>query len=253
MDLTSTAFIVHYRTDCEDRVNNLHYCLDFLSNYITSGSITLINDDASIDPNIRRVKNKYPNIRFLFCENVGDFRKAYCLNQAAATTTEPVLCFYDVDVLISPEQLKEAQDYILEGKMDHVYPYNGIFIDVKKPFFGEFLSTYDFKKLQDEVTSTALGFYNGRVHVISDMSPGGCSLISRPAFNGIGGYDDKFIGWGFEDTDFRDRSKKVNRQTYLSGPKYLFHLNHSTHDDQVRSNHAHYMNNVNLFYKNSNE
>lgn len=245
-----TSFIIHFRRDCEDRIFNLEHILRYL-NIVQPYEIILINDDSHVDPVMKWVKATYPNIKLLFCENQDEFRKAYCFNYAVTVATGEVLCFYDVDILLSSEQLLESETLILNGTFDNVYPFNGIFIDVKKNFFPEILESFDFKKLKEEVSDRSLGFFNGNVHVISDFSPGGCNLISRKAFDRMGGYDSNFIGWGFEDTDYRERSKKINNQTYLNGEDdFIFHLEHSSHCDQDRSRQPHYINNMKIFQKN---
>jgi predicted glycosyltransferase involved in capsule biosynthesis len=216
--------------------------------------VIIINDDKQIDPTMKSIKMNQPNAKLLFCENDGEFRKSYCFNMAAEIATGDILCFYDVDVLVPWDQLKDAFNIISNGCADHVYPFNGIFIDVKKRFFDYFMSEegINMEVLRNEVTSTKLGFFNGNINVISDNSPGGCNVISRKAFDRIGGYDDSFIGWGFEDTDFLERSKKKNAVTYLGfKEKYLFHLEHSSHCDQDRSKQPHYRDNHNRFIQNA--
>jgi predicted glycosyltransferase involved in capsule biosynthesis len=247
--MKNTTFIIHFRRDCEDRIFNLKTILKYL--YSNNPlEIIVINDDNVVDPIMKWVKTEYPTIKLLFCENEDEFKKSYCFNMSALQSTGDVLCFYDVDVLVSQAQLEESQNLILSGQADHVYPFNGIFIDVKKKFFPMFIDTFNFVTLNNEVTDTTLGFYNGNINIISDKSPGGCNLISKKAFQKIGGYDENFIGWGFEDTDFRERSKKKNNVRYLEGDKYLYHLEHITHCDQDRSQQPYYGNNYKQFILN---
>jgi predicted glycosyltransferase involved in capsule biosynthesis len=248
--MKNTTVIIHFRADCVDRIFNLKVLLGYLSSH-NIGEIILINDDKVIDPIIRWVNKKYPNIVTLFLKNDDDFKKSLAFNIAAQLSKFDVFCFCDVDVLIPIEQLIESENLILSNVVDHVFPFCGIFINVKKCFFESFLPTYNFRILYEQVEDSNLGYNNDNICVKSDNSPGGCNLISKDAFYKIGGYDIDFIGWGFEDTDFKERSKLMNRVQYLDGEKYLFHLDHSTHTDDVfRSAHVHYMNNYNKFLTN---
>lgn len=248
--MKNTSFIIHYRKDCEDREFNLKTILNYLHTF-SFKELFVINDDKQVDPLMKWIKQTFPQTKLLFCQNEDEFKKSVCFNKAAFQATGDVLCFYDVDVLVPLEQLKESEKLILNGNFDHVYPFNGFFIDVKKNIFEQFLPNFNFELLKEQITETNLGFFNGNVHVISNCSPGGCNLISKKAFENIKGFDQDFIGWGFEDTDFRERSKKVNRVKYLEGDKkFIFHLEHNTHHDQVRSTQPHYANNYKKFLQN---
>lgn len=248
--MKDTTFIIHFRQDCDDRVFNLKTVLKYLYEIVDPYEIIIINDDLNLDPIMRWVEVKYPNIKILFCENNGEFKKSYCFNSAVLHTSSDILCFYDVDVLLPLDQLLHAEKLILNNLFDHVYPFSGVFVDVKRIFFDKFLPKFDFEILQAEVIDDTLGFFNGNINVISDNSPGGCNLISKKAFNRIGGYDDRFVGWGFEDTDFRERSKKENSVKYLGGKCPIFHLEHTTHCDQDRSKQPHYFNNFKVYTTN---
>jgi predicted glycosyltransferase involved in capsule biosynthesis len=250
--MKNTTVIIHFRNDCEDRIFNLKTILRYLNDVVKPREIILINDDKNIDPIMKWVKDSYPSIKLLYLENSDEFKKSYSFNESAKRATSNILCFYDVDVLIPLDQLVIAERLIYDNESDHVYPFGGLFIDVKKHFFDNFLPTFDLGILKSEIKETTLGYFNGNVEIVSDKSPGGCNIISKEAFEKIGGYDDNFIGWGFEDTDFRERSGKINRVKYLNKTDFLYHLEHSTHSDIVRSEQPHYTNNLKRFYSNQN-
>jgi len=154
--------------------------------------------------------------------------------------TGDVLCFYDVDILIDPKFLKIAQDKILSGEADHVYPFNGTFVNVQKPLFPAFLEHFNFEIPNNSQEHTEFA---------SAESPGGCNLISKEAFMKIKGYDNGFIGWGFEDTDYFERSSRVNRVEYLKDARAIcWHLDH---ESAIRTENPHYNNNLQIFIKNN--
>jgi predicted glycosyltransferase involved in capsule biosynthesis len=247
--LPNLSIILHYRRDCDDREFNLKTTLKFLkSNFVVSDIVVIVDEKIHSRENYPKWIEEYAKV--ILVENDDEFKKSYSYNVGANSTNGDVLCFWDVDVLIEAVCISTSYDSISVWKThDHVYPYDGTFVDVKKNYFCEFLDNYDFDKLKNELQSFDLGYFNGNVHVISTNSPGGCNLISREAFNRIGGYDERFVGWGFEDTDFRDRSMKINRVKYQSD-NVLWHLEHTTHNDQDRSKQPHYLNNMNTYMKN---
>jgi len=251
VNLPELSIIIHFRKDCDDREFNLKTILNYLSTNFKICDKTVVIDERifSKENVLTDIKQLTDNV--VYVVNEEEFRKSYCFNRGAETAKGNILCFWDVDILIEPKYIAEAYDKILNQKIyDHIYPFSGVFVDVKKPFFSEFISTFNFKKLNEQLTSQEIGFYNGNVHVASNISPGGCTMISREAFNKMGGYDERFIGWGFEDTDFRDRSKKVNRVSYLS-ENVVWHLSHNSPDIDDRSKQPHYLNNLNLYKQNN--
>lgn len=236
-DLSNTSIIIHYRKDSEDRGFNLKTIFRFLSDNVEYGELIVINDSCEIDPEMYSLSGE--NIKSLFFKNDGHFKKSYGFNSAASVAKCDILCFYDVDILIEPKYLKMAQDKILNSECDHVYPFNGTFINLKKENFDKFLGDFNFTVVKG-LSSNELA---------STTSPGGCNLISKGAFLKIGGYDEGFVGWGFEDTDFFERSKRINRVEYLDDcDAVCWHLDH---DNAIRVENPHYNNNLNKFIKNN--
>lgn len=68
---------------------------------------------------------------------------------------------------------------------------------------------YDYVHAFDKVTKLSMGetrkfLRTGEYRARNDLRPfGGISAITRDAFETVGGYDTRFIGWGHEDRAFR--------------------------------------------------
>jgi predicted glycosyltransferase involved in capsule biosynthesis len=192
---------------------------------------------ASVIPDI-------PNIKVLYMQNSDEFRKSTAFNSGAIYASGDVLCFWDVDVLIRDSFIKIAYDLIKDGAADHIYPFNGTFVDVQKDLFPDFLDQYNFDYIEKLWTNK-----HESLHFASGDSPGGCTMISKEAFNRMGGYDDRFIGWGFEDTDFLYRSRKVNKISNIKlDYAVCWHLHH---ENAKRLENPHYLNNLMIFNHNA--
>lgn len=246
--LSKTTFILHFRRDTDDRVHNLLTILKFLHT-IEIGEIIIVNDDKTIDPIHKTIIETYPNVRILFLENHDEFRKSEAFNQGAKHSNNNILCFYDVDILVDPKFLEWAQNEILEGIADHVYPYNGLFIDIQKKFFPQ-IYAFDFSIMLTELSERHIGWSNENLAIASTNSPGGICMISKTAFDRIGGFDPHFVGWGYEDTDFICRSRKINRVKHLPDKDAIcWHLHH---DNAVRTENKYYQSNMQTFQNNVN-
>jgi hypothetical protein len=73
-------------------------------------------------------------------------------------------------------------------------------------------------------------FYHGIHGVTTGGFLQGCIMFKRSDFDKINGYNERLIGWGYDDDDFRFRlGNKLRSRPF---PPYLFHINH---DDNLRT------------------
>lgn len=240
-DVSEMVFILHYRKDSEDRERNLREVLKFLKENFKA-SMKVICDQSPDDeiPVWITTDGKTP---LMIAPNNDHFRKSMCFNMVAEKSPQKILCFWDVDVIIDPVNIKKSYDSLMEGKADHVYPFNGLFINVNKAMFPNLLNQ-DFDNLYSLYKQG-----HDWLEFASGESPGGCNMITREAFEKIGGYDERFIGWGFEDTDFFHRSLKVNRLGRITDEKAICW--HMHHDQAIRLENPHYQNNLKIFNENA--
>lgn len=247
------TIILHYRRDCDDREHNLRTILRFIDTKLTpifDVRVNIVNDNVEFDDEVGKLKFKYNNtVRAVFMKNEDEFKKSKSFNVAASheyfDTHGEILIFWDVDVLIDPKFIQEGVELILSRKVDHVYPFTGEFINVGKNCFAEFMvnEDYNFNWLLQAKQEK-----NENLELASPSSPGGCNIISREAFKRCKGYYEGFVGWGFEDTDFLNRSSTVNRVCYLSNPNAIcWHLEH---EGSKRLENPHYRSNLNLYNHN---
>lgn len=242
--LSDLTFIIHYRKDCGDRKHNLLTSGVYLRDTFPNSEIIIVNDDKVCDDDFKDAFRYIGNVKPVFLENDDEFRKSLSFNQAVGFSSGKVLCFWDVDILIDKKYIIEAYNKIKSNELDHVYPFNGTFIDVQHDLFNDFLTRYNFEYLLK-----LWKLKHPSLHFASGESPGGCTIISREAFKKIGGYDDRFIGWGFEDTDFLYRSRKVNRVEHLTDEDAIcWHLHHQ---NAKRMENPHYHNNLRIFNQNA--
>jgi GT2 family glycosyltransferase len=236
------AFILHYRKDSEDREQNLRNVLKFLRDNFDECHVRVVCDDTSNNFGLYKWIFDKGDIASIFLTNDDHFKKSLAFNEGAFSNIRKILCFWDVDVIIDPKFINAAYKTILEGKADHVYPFNGTFIDVNKELFPELLDQkFDLLNELYRQKHEWLEFASGE-------SPGGCNMISREAFFNIDGYDERFIGWGFEDTDFYQRSLKANNLMRFSDPDAICW--HMHHDQAIRTENPHYMRNLQIYNEN---
>jgi len=219
--------------------------IKILSHICRLWELFVVNDDAEIDTEFENIAKDYPNVKLVFFKNDGIYQRTLCFNKIANISTKEVLCFYDTDTVVRPKYLSASQHVIINGLLDHVYPYNGIFVDVKKKSRSD-LANFDFDKMESLLVSRELGYDSDDLNVIHNDSVGGIILISKEAFFKIGGYNSEFVGWGFEDVDFNKRSKISNKVSRIENEDAIcWHLQH---DNTIRTENPLYSNNIKILY-----
>jgi len=69
------------------------------------------------------------------------------------------------------------------------------------------------------------------------LAPGGALVVTRAAWNTLGGYDERFVGWGKEDSDLLTRAYAAGIHVERWAGK-LFHLWHPSDNPQTRAEEA---------------
>lgn len=73
---------------------------------------------------------------------------------------------------------------------------------------------------------------NRRLHLERYHAGGGLLLVTREAWQTVGGYDESFIGWGYEDSDFNLRL--LRHAGWDRVPGNAWHLYHGREDNKPR-------------------
>lgn len=107
------------------------------------------------------------------------FRRAVAVNHAVAETDADVLLLNDADLICTHEQILTAISLAALAP-------GPVFA------FTEYVRTGE----PDKSSLT-----------LHEPSTNGCLAIQRHSFLQLGGYDERFIGWGYEDCDFNDRAR----------------------------------------------
>ena len=124
----------------------------------------------------------------------GRFNRSAALNRAAASTDAEILIVADGDVIVPPDQVRTAVKVAGEtGRAVLPYEHNG------------------YTPLTEAMTNRVLDGFEGRwdptpAAVVShEKSPNhvsSCVVVPRPLWERVGGFDERFDGWGPEDRAF---------------------------------------------------
>lgn len=135
-------------------------------------------------------------------------------NLGAEQITGKVVVFNDADSICPPEQIREAVR-LAEEAPGLVFAYDlYVRLDESESEMVRRLDTAE----QDEWFAWP---HQQLIHNSGSMA---CVAISRACFEQVGGFDESYEGWGYEDLDFAQRCGTLWPNRRVSGP--VFHLWH---------------------------
>lgn len=161
-------------------------------------------------------ENDHPDWTIIEGDDPGDgpYNRSRALNLAAREAGEwDVAVIIDADVLVGAEAVRVAVERAVETG-------------------GPILAYSDNNRLSSMTTSRILNGWRGDwstgiLQVFSDM----CSsvvVVTRGLWNEVGGFDEGFVGWGYEDNAFMAACETLSGRVLERRPGCCWHLYHRT-------------------------
>ena len=135
------------------------------------------------------------------------FRRANLLNEGARVASGDVIVLHDIDYYPATDDV----EYFREG-LDAFLPVRRV----------EFVHNDLTPRPTSDVPE---GYRHFKISVDADFY-GGISEFTREAFFAINGFSTKFVGWGFEDADLRERIQHFNLKVERSDNNLFYALDH---------------------------
>lgn len=193
------SYIICYRESSAERRQALQFVLKRLRASFPSIELLIVEQDAEqkleLDDGL--------NVRHLFIYNSGLFNRSWAFNCAAKHTEKGILVFADVDIFLE-----------------------------KDGYLKCFEATEHFEAITPnkvEISNVAISDNtDDAVQLINKRElysfAGGMLVVTRDAFDKIGGWDERFEGWGGEDDAMSHVIYTHLRSTTLHIP--FFHIDH---------------------------
>lgn len=165
------------------------------------------------------------NLRWDIAEghhDVGPFNRSMAINKAAWVAGDwDVAVIIDADVICGPSEVRGAVRLATETG-------------------GMVLGYHERVMLTERGTEAVMdGFvgnrrnpaYSGRVHMDSCSS---CVVVTRELFDKVGGFDERFVGWGWEDVAFRIACETLSGVPMERISGTCWHLHHTVSHENNR-------------------
>lgn len=146
----------------------------------------------------------------------GIFNRSASRNVAAAMAKGDVFVFVDADSIVDPEMLQSCLIALRQSQW--AFPYSR-YVALTEEGSHQFMHHPETSLVPEDV-----------MHIFPSIetpaaSVGGCVIVTRQAFELVGGYDERFIGWGFEDRAFAASLDTLIGPAY-EAPGDIIHLWH---------------------------
>lgn len=262
LSLKDATFIIHFKPDIPERLENLKCVLNFYKKHTTDSQFFVVHEHSYltkdedkyinyIELELGRVMTSDDKLLDLvtYDDDPRIYHRTTAFNTAATLSNRPVVILADTDCIVHYKNVLEAVNNVMEPGRGMTVVHNGVFLEYKDHVKKEFISRgYDINYL----TQIAFPAHDMKMlehtsdfQLAHKSSKGGMIAVSQEYYK-VCPECEFFVSWGFED-DFRvyvaDRlGFKVGR--IASKDAYFHHL---PHPKSVRSEHRYYRNNQALY------
>jgi hypothetical protein len=240
IDLSKLSVGFSVKIDSPDRLRNLSLVLRYFQTFFHGYEIIII-EQAHDEGQCHTLAG--PGIRHVLLKTADCHYKTRNLNVAASLSTRPYLMMCDADTFVPPDALKDAVGRLDEG-VAFVSPYNGIFAEVDQRLihsdldFEELLKvlphfskTYDLHPERYDFTLARPLHGN-----INSDATGGVLLYRKEPFVLIGGWNENFISYGFQDMEMHMRIKRLGYKLEKLSKYNCYHIPHERTVDSRYNN-----------------
>lgn len=221
-DLT---FVIPIKIDSADRLENLETIVIYLKRAFPESPIIIIEQDNS-----PKLSDKFFDIEYKFIWNDSEyFCKCKSINEGVKLVKTQYFAIYDADVFFIPSAIYSALSVLKRENVQLIYPYNGKFYNVNRSLIPKIRAG---ENLNIEISDNNL---------VSSSSVGGCFITSVECFKEVGGANEHFKSWGFEDNEIPARYQKLGYNYAHLKEFVCFHIEHCASANSG----------INLLYKNN--
>ncbi|MDP3066236.1 MAG: galactosyltransferase-related protein [Methanobacteriaceae archaeon] len=181
--------------------------------------------DINFNYVFNRLKEDFPKGEIIVGEDSpgnSSFNRSRAINSGVKKSSNDIIMIHDVDIILPKENVKQGINSLKTYPM--IFPF-WHFWHLPKTLSHKIIAgmKFDYHKLLE---------YNLQEVHPGGTNGGGAQIIMKDAFNSIGGYDERFVGWGWEDVLFNFKMKEKYKPDGESDwgkwlpNKNLFHLWH---------------------------
>lgn len=209
------SVIIPFRGTSTGRVNNLLFVLEWLSG-AKDMEVVVVEQDARSKLGDVRLPG---NCSHVFTVSEREFNKAWACNVGFRHASGRVLAIADADMFMDLGFLQRCFEQCAHD-FEAVKPY-GVLVDLSPAETVRVLGG-DAEGILDIADDRRDRRYRGEFLNFC----GGIFVIRADAYQRVGGFDERFLGWGGEDDAMAIKLKAFVPNTTIHGRQVAYHLHH---------------------------
>lgn len=221
-DLTDCSIIIPVHIDSKERQEHVRFLLDFFNRYFINHHLLILEQGKESKVQI----SQDSKTRLILIKSEEVFSTAKLSNMGAQDIKTSFFCKCDADALLHPKAFFDAFERLKRSNATLVLPYNGVSFTVEEPLRKKMMEHLDINTLPffDQKECHRSSYKNMRLK--NDDSTGLVHHFRTSVFKELGGYNEEFIGWGYEDDELMARFEKLNHPKVTLDNYIAFHLDH---------------------------
>ena len=210
------SVITTFRGTDTHRIDNLHAVVQNFQQKFPSWEIIVVEQDKRSTLDMECFIHKP---RHILIHNPGVFNKSWGMNVGYRIARGEILVITDSDILFSSETIGRSTEAVLSD-LDIARPYSHL-IDMTREQTDEYLLNGILPE-QGEIEQGLDRNYIGEKICLA----GGVFVIRRDFFETIGGFDERFYGWGGEDDAFSIKAEALTTRAAIARNSFAWHMWH---------------------------
>jgi len=215
MNTLAVVFPIFKLQQSQHRIKAFHYVLKQVHNRLRPQQIIIAEQLSASEQSFVNYDTRLTTAHPLVIQD-GDFNKSKTINAGVAVARTDLVLVLDTDVALHWDKITELVQTLPEGTV--CKPFNAVHRLSER-------GTVPFVITNKIIKSQILSSVN--------LLGGGAILLHVSDFKAVGGFDERYVGWGAEDAAFGRSCMGVFKVTELDSPAY--HLYHERDEEALVS------------------
>ena len=223
IDLSDLTLVIPFGYDTEDRLNNLRFLVKYYKKNFIDAKFVIIEGGPNQTGNEFQGQH---NVEYRYVKKDDFFHKTRFLNEGVELVNTKYFCAHDTDAFFKRNDIQRTMELLRSG-VNFILPFNGIFLDIFGKAKEIALETLDaeFLPMVPHLIPRGNTVHGDGVRCVVNNSVGGAVYYNKQRFLEIGGYNENFKSWGYEDNEMAHRIQVMEGLHKLDNSN-CYHMTH---------------------------